>query len=137
VAVSLDPECAAAAEPRERLCATLTTRQEQIAARMLRACLDGARTRAVSLTEFATSVFPEEQDVQRASGTVLQITVSGSFAFQFLLDSGQLAVERTIRRRTTYETLEFKRDRRPASHAEFRSDLALRQAGLATQQVGG
>lgn len=64
LAASLDPECAADAEPRERLCAALTTRQDQIAARMLGACLDGARTRAVSLAAFAARVFPDEQDLQ-------------------------------------------------------------------------
>jgi hypothetical protein len=43
-----------------------------------------------------------------------------------------LTAERTIRRQTTNETLELQRDRRAASHAKFRSDLALPQAGLAT-----
>jgi len=64
LAESLHPQAAADAEPRERLRAALTARQAQIAARMLGACLDGARTRAVSLTEFAARMFPEEQDVQ-------------------------------------------------------------------------
>ena len=62
LAISLDPEGAAARNPHEQLYAALTTHQDQIAARMLGACVDGVRTRAVSLSEFAASVFADEQD---------------------------------------------------------------------------
>ena len=63
LAATLDPQ-AGGTDPRERLCAALATRQEQIAARILGACLDGKRTRAVALSDFAARVFAEEQDEQ-------------------------------------------------------------------------
>jgi len=60
VAATLDPQ-AGGADSRARLCAALESRQEQISARMLGACVDGARTRAVSLSDFAARVFAEER----------------------------------------------------------------------------
>jgi DEAD/DEAH box helicase domain-containing protein len=82
LAVSLDPEGAADTAPRERLCAALATRQNQIAARMLRACWDDEqnRTRAVALTDFAARVFAEEQNEQMRADAVRGLLLARGLA---------------------------------------------------------
>lgn len=87
LASTLDPQ-AGGTEPRERLCAALATRQEQLAARMLGACLDGARTRAVSLTDFAARVFAEEQDEQVRSDAVRGLLLARGLAAEAHVELG-------------------------------------------------
>ncbi|MFC1943531.1 helicase-related protein [Chloroflexota bacterium] len=79
LATMLDPE-ASGDDQQARLCAALESHQEEIAARMLGACLDGVRTRAVSLSDFATSIFTEEDDVEVASGAVRGLLVARGIA---------------------------------------------------------
>ncbi|MGO9571939.1 MAG: DEAD/DEAH box helicase [Desulfomonilaceae bacterium] len=61
LAATLAPE-AGGDDPHARLCAALESQQERIAAHTLSACVDGARTRAVSLSDFATRVFANEDN---------------------------------------------------------------------------
>lgn len=87
LASALDPQ-AGGANPRERLYVALATRQEQIAARMLGACLDGARTRAVSLADFAARVFAEEQDEEVRADAVRGLLLARGLAAEAQVAGG-------------------------------------------------
>ncbi|HOI17810.1 MAG TPA: DEAD/DEAH box helicase, partial [Geobacteraceae bacterium] len=86
LALSLVPQAGGTGDPREGLCAALTTRQEDITASMLGACLDGTRTRAVALSDFAAHVFPEEQD-----GQVRELAVRGLLLARGMAAAAQAA----------------------------------------------
>ncbi|HMP90810.1 MAG TPA: DEAD/DEAH box helicase [Kiritimatiellia bacterium] len=79
LAVTLDPQ-AGGADSREQLCMALASRQEQIVSRIIGACMDGARTRAVSLTDFAARVFADELDGQARSAAVRGLLMARSIA---------------------------------------------------------
>jgi hypothetical protein len=79
LAATLDPE-AGGDDPRARLCAALESQQERIAAHMLSACVDGARTRAVSLSDFATRVFANADDEQVAMDAIRGLLVARGIA---------------------------------------------------------
>jgi len=79
LAATLDPE-AGGDDPHVRLCAALESQQEGIAARMLDVCVDGARTRAVSLSDFATRVFANADDKQVAMDAVRGLLVARGIA---------------------------------------------------------
>lgn len=79
LAATLDPE-AGGDDPRARLCAALESQQERIAAHMLGACVDGARTRAVSLSDFATRVFANTDDEQIAMDAIRGLLVARGIA---------------------------------------------------------
>ncbi|MFC1925047.1 DEAD/DEAH box helicase, partial [Chloroflexota bacterium] len=78
LATSLNPDTTAD-EPYTRLCTSLESNQEDIAARILMACLDGERTRAISLTNFATSLFTTEDDQQVALDAVRGLFIVREF----------------------------------------------------------
>ncbi len=71
---------AAGDDPIARLCAALEARQEDITGSMLGACLDGTRTRAVALSDFAAHVFPEEQDGQVREAAVRGLLLARGMA---------------------------------------------------------
>ena len=75
IATSLDPE-ATNDDPFAELCNALESQQERIAARMLGACSDGARTRAVALSDFARHVFNDTGDEQNAMDAVRGLFVA-------------------------------------------------------------
>lgn len=79
LAATLDPE-AGGDDPHARLCAALESQQEGIAARMLGACVDGARTRAVSLSDFATRVFANADDEQVEMDAVRDLLLARGIA---------------------------------------------------------
>lgn len=79
LAMALNPE-ADDDDPHERLCTALESQQEGIAALMLSACVDGARTRAISLSDFATHVFTDQDDQQVATDAVRGLLVSRGIA---------------------------------------------------------
>ncbi|MEE8208262.1 MAG: DEAD/DEAH box helicase, partial [Nitrosomonadaceae bacterium] len=49
-------------DPQVRMCAALESQQDRIASQMLDACFDGTRTRAVSLSTFASRMFGNDGD---------------------------------------------------------------------------
>jgi Lhr-like helicase len=69
LAMALNPE-AVGADAETRLCASMESRQREISIKLLGACVDGARTRAVSLGEFASRVFENEEDSRMAVNAV-------------------------------------------------------------------
>jgi len=71
LATALNPE-AVGADAETRLCEALESHQQEISIKMLSACVDGPRTRAVSLGEFASRVFENEED-----GRIAAIAVRG------------------------------------------------------------
>ena len=75
LATMLDPH-AVGDHPQVRLCAALESRQEAIAAQMLSACVDGVRTRAVSLSDFAVRVFVNEADESVARDAVRGLLIA-------------------------------------------------------------
>ncbi len=75
LATILNPEVDGG-DPIARLCTALESQQDGIAARMLGACVDGARTRAVSLSDFATRVFTGQDNEQVAMDAVRGLLVS-------------------------------------------------------------
>jgi DEAD/DEAH box helicase domain-containing protein len=79
LATALDP-AAIGDDPKGRLCAAIESRQQSIAARMLRACVDGERTRAVSLSTLAVGVFPEADNEQVAKEAVRGLLVARGIA---------------------------------------------------------
>lgn len=79
LATTLDPEAGGEA-PQEILCAALESRQHDIAERMLRACIDGARTRAVSLSDFAAHVFSDAEDEHVAAEAVRGLLIARGIA---------------------------------------------------------
>lgn len=79
LAATLDPE-AGGDDPYARLCAALSSQQERLTARMLGACIDGARTRAVSLADFATRVFTDEDNARIAGDAVRGLLVARGIA---------------------------------------------------------
>ena len=79
LATTLDPQ-AGGDDPEAKLCAALESQQERIAALMLGACKDGKRTRAVSLSDFATRVFPNEGDERAGANAVRGLLVARGIA---------------------------------------------------------
>ncbi|MBI4773309.1 MAG: DEAD/DEAH box helicase [Deltaproteobacteria bacterium] len=79
LAATLDPE-AGGDDPKEKLCAAFESQQERIAAYVLSACVDGARTRAVSLSGFATRVFANADDEQVAMDAIRGLLVARGIA---------------------------------------------------------
>ncbi|MGA2224795.1 MAG: DEAD/DEAH box helicase [Syntrophobacteraceae bacterium] len=79
LAGTLDPE-ADGDDPQTVLCAALDSRQEYIAERMLGACVDGARTRAVSLSDFAVRVFDDEDDEHLATDAARGLLIARGIA---------------------------------------------------------
>lgn len=79
VASTLDPG-AVGNDPHERLCSSLESQQERIAASMLHACVDGARTRAVAFSDFAASIFTDTADKQLASSAARGLLVARGIA---------------------------------------------------------
>jgi DEAD/DEAH box helicase domain-containing protein len=79
LAATLDPE-AGGDDPQATLCAALESRQRDIAERMLGACVDGARTRAVSISDFAARVFTDEDDEHVAADAVRGLLIARGIA---------------------------------------------------------
>lgn len=63
LAKAIDPR-AVGVEPKTQLINALELKQNMIASRMLMACIDGERTRAVSLSDFAAFVFSDAKNEQ-------------------------------------------------------------------------
>lgn len=83
LATTLNPATASGEAAQIRLCAALESRQEDIAAQMLRACREDARTRAVSLSQFAAQVFmPGSDDVSMRSAVRGLLIARGMVASQ-------------------------------------------------------
>jgi DEAD/DEAH box helicase domain-containing protein len=82
LADSINPQ-AFGENPESRLCAAINSKQADLTARMLSACIDGSRTRAVSLSDFAAFVFNGEDDEQVAKDAVRGLLIArGMFTTQ-------------------------------------------------------
>ena len=75
VAMLLDPN-AVGRDPQARLCAAFESRQNAIAAKMLGACVEDMRTRAVSLSDFATRVFVDKLEKRVARKAVKGLLIA-------------------------------------------------------------
>lgn len=79
LATALDP-AATGDDPQARLCAALESQQGRIGSSVLRACLDGERTRAVSLSALAASVFADAENEQIAREAVRGLLMARGIA---------------------------------------------------------
>lgn len=79
LATSLDP-AATGAEPQTRLCSALQSVQARFASSMLQACVDGDRTRAVSLSDFAARVFPDAESADERTRAIRGLLVTRGIA---------------------------------------------------------
>jgi Lhr-like helicase len=79
IAEALDPQVKGD-NPNEKLCSALESQQELITARMLGACIDGTRTRAVSLSDFAQRVFSGENNELVALDAIRGLLVARGIA---------------------------------------------------------
>ena len=87
LASTLNPGTASSEEAHIRLGAALESRQEDITAQMLRACREGVRTRAVSLSHFAAQMFMTASDE-----VIMRTAVRG-----LLIARGMVASQRMAR----------------------------------------
>jgi hypothetical protein len=66
--------------PKTQLCSALQAVQQRIASILLRACVDGTRTRAVSLSHLATEVFPTAGSSELATQAVRGLFIARGIA---------------------------------------------------------
>lgn len=79
LAATLNPE-AGGDNPQAILGAALESRQEDISERTLGACLDGTRTRAISVSDFAARVFTDENDEHVAADAARGLLIARGIA---------------------------------------------------------
>jgi len=79
LAASLDP-AVTDDDPQIRLCSALQSVQETLTTTMLHACKDGNRTRAISISDFATRVFPDADNNEVAMQAVRGLLVARGIA---------------------------------------------------------